>query len=120
MQRQSPSGLRSLPSDTVANPRGDVKSITTRSGVAYEGPSISPTSSSLLKEVKREPEVTRDMMQTTSSKSTTHVHPPLVQILILKLKVVLKPNLKPSIPYPLRLNNQKLQEKTNNQMLKFL
>ncbi|GJV34226.1 hypothetical protein Tco_1394626 [Tanacetum coccineum] len=35
-------------------------------------------------------------------------------------EVVLKPNLKPSIPYPSRLNNQKLQEKTNNQMMKFL
>ncbi|GKC46017.1 hypothetical protein Tco_1063739, partial [Tanacetum coccineum] len=31
-----------------------------------------------------------------------------------------KPNLKPSIPFPARLNNQKLQEKTNNQMMKFL
>nr|GEX03562.1 DNA-directed DNA polymerase [Tanacetum cinerariifolium] len=53
--RQSPSGLGSLPSDTIANPRGDVKAITTRSGVAYEGPSIPPTSSSLPKEVEREP-----------------------------------------------------------------
>ncbi|GKA45042.1 reverse transcriptase domain-containing protein [Tanacetum coccineum] len=35
-------------------------------------------------------------------------------------EVVPKPNLKPSIPYPSRLNNQKLQEKTNNQMMKFL
>ncbi|GJU27529.1 reverse transcriptase domain-containing protein [Tanacetum coccineum] len=32
-----------------------------------------------------------------------------------------KPNsLKPSIPYPSRLNDQKLREKANNQMLKFL
>nr|GEW92804.1 winged helix-turn-helix DNA-binding domain, heat shock transcription factor family [Tanacetum cinerariifolium] len=60
MQRQSPSGLRSLPSDTVANPRGNMKAITTRSGVAYEGPSIPPTSSFLPKEVEREPEVTKD------------------------------------------------------------
>nr|GEX68236.1 reverse transcriptase domain-containing protein [Tanacetum cinerariifolium] len=87
----SPSGSGSLPSDTVANPRGDVIAITTRSGVAYEGPSILPTSSSLPMEVKQEPEVTNE-----------------------------KPYPKPLIPYPLRLNNQKLQEKTNNQMLKFL
>nr|GEU81018.1 reverse transcriptase domain-containing protein [Tanacetum cinerariifolium] len=49
--------------DTIfdpANPRGDMKDITTRSGVAYEGPSIPPTSSSLPKEVERELEVTRD------------------------------------------------------------
>ncbi|GKC85175.1 reverse transcriptase domain-containing protein [Tanacetum coccineum] len=62
IQRQSPSGSGSLPTDTVANPRGDVKAITTRSGVAYEGPSIPPTSSSLPKEVEREPEVTRDKL----------------------------------------------------------
>nr|GEV47139.1 DNA-directed DNA polymerase [Tanacetum cinerariifolium] len=54
--RQSASGSRSLPSDTVANPRGNMKAITTQSGVAYEGPSIPPTSYSLPKEVEREPE----------------------------------------------------------------
>nr|GEX98714.1 reverse transcriptase domain-containing protein [Tanacetum cinerariifolium] len=35
-QMHSPLGSGSLPSDTIANPRGDVKAITTRSGVAYE------------------------------------------------------------------------------------
>nr|GEU66414.1 reverse transcriptase domain-containing protein [Tanacetum cinerariifolium] len=37
-----------------------------------------------------------------------------------KPKVILKPNPKLSVPYPSRLNEQKLHEKTNNQMLKFL
>nr|GEY54097.1 reverse transcriptase domain-containing protein [Tanacetum cinerariifolium] len=59
IQMHSPSGSGSLSSNTVANPRGDVKDITTRSGVAYEGPLISPTSS-LSKEVEREPKVTKD------------------------------------------------------------
>nr|GEZ50947.1 reverse transcriptase domain-containing protein [Tanacetum cinerariifolium] len=48
-------GLGSLPSNTIAKPRGDLKAINTRSGVAYEGPSILPTSSSLPKEVERAP-----------------------------------------------------------------
>ncbi|GKB41681.1 reverse transcriptase domain-containing protein [Tanacetum coccineum] len=96
-QMQSPSGSGSLPSNTVANPRGDLKAITTRSGVSYNGPTIPPTSSPLPKEVEREPEVTKD-----------------------KLDVALKPNPKPSIPYPSRLNDQKLREKANYQMLKFL
>nr|GEZ87074.1 hypothetical protein [Tanacetum cinerariifolium] len=52
IQMHSPSGLGSLPSNTVSNPSGDLKVITTRSGVAYEGPSILPTYFSLLKEVK--------------------------------------------------------------------
>nr|GEY18380.1 reverse transcriptase domain-containing protein [Tanacetum cinerariifolium] len=99
---------------------GDLKAITTRSGVAYEGPSIPPTSSSLPKEVEREPKVTKDKVQTMNSRSTAHVQPLVIQILILEPEVVPKPNPKPSIPYPSRLNNQKLQEKTNNQMLKFL
>ncbi|GKF27024.1 hypothetical protein Tco_0082918, partial [Tanacetum coccineum] len=38
IQNQNSSGTGSLPSNTVANPRGDVKAITTRSGVAYNGP----------------------------------------------------------------------------------
>nr|GEX73397.1 reverse transcriptase domain-containing protein [Tanacetum cinerariifolium] len=70
IQMHSPSGSGSLPSNTVANPRGDLKAITTRSGVAYEGPLIPPTYFSLPKEVEHEPEVTKDKVQTTSSEST--------------------------------------------------
>ncbi|GKC68163.1 reverse transcriptase domain-containing protein, partial [Tanacetum coccineum] len=86
-----PSGSRSLPSNTIVNPRGDLKAITTRSGVSYDGPTILTTSSPLPKEVEHEPKAIKD-----------------------------KPNPKPSIPYPSRLNDQKLREKANNQMLKFL
>nr|GEZ96693.1 reverse transcriptase domain-containing protein [Tanacetum cinerariifolium] len=116
----NPSSSRSLPSDTIANPRGNLKAITTHSGVAYEGPLILPTSSSLPKEMEREPEVTKDKVKTTSSESTAHVQPLVVQILIPESKVIPKPNPKLSIPYPSRLNDQNLQGKTNSQMLKFL
>nr|GFA50754.1 reverse transcriptase domain-containing protein [Tanacetum cinerariifolium] len=34
------STLGTLPSNTIPNPKGEMKAITTRSGVAYEGPSI--------------------------------------------------------------------------------
>nr|GEX07755.1 reverse transcriptase domain-containing protein [Tanacetum cinerariifolium] len=60
MQKQSPSGLGSLPSNTMANPRGDVKAITTQSSVAYDGPTIPPTPSPLPKGVEHETEVTKD------------------------------------------------------------
>ncbi|GJT22864.1 reverse transcriptase domain-containing protein [Tanacetum coccineum] len=93
----NPPGSGSLPSNTLANPRGDVKAITTRSGVVYDGPTIPPTPSLLPKEVERETEATKD-----------------------KPEVAPKPNPKLSIPYPTRLNEQKLCEKANNQMLKFL
>ncbi|GJY36454.1 reverse transcriptase domain-containing protein [Tanacetum coccineum] len=36
------SGSGSLPSNTVANPRGDLKAITTQSGISYDGPLIPP------------------------------------------------------------------------------
>ncbi|GJU34867.1 reverse transcriptase domain-containing protein [Tanacetum coccineum] len=120
MQKQNPSGSGSLPSNTVANPRGDAKAITTRSGVSYDGPTIPPTPSPLPKEVERETEATKDKVQTTNSKSSTHVQPPVVQVLILEPDVAPKPNPKPSIPYPSRLNEQKLREKANNQMLNLL
>ncbi|GJR99155.1 hypothetical protein Tco_0315664 [Tanacetum coccineum] len=68
IQMRSPSGSGSLPSNTIANPRGYLKAITTCSGVSYDGPTIPPTSSHLLKEVEREPEAVKDMVQTTSSR----------------------------------------------------
>nr|GFA49791.1 reverse transcriptase domain-containing protein [Tanacetum cinerariifolium] len=60
IQMKNPSGSGSLPSNTIANPRGELKAITTRSGVAYDGPMIPPTPSLLSKEVKRETEATKD------------------------------------------------------------
>ncbi|GJT08308.1 reverse transcriptase domain-containing protein [Tanacetum coccineum] len=120
MQNQNPSGSGSLSSNTVANPRGDVKVITTRSGVAYDGPTIPPTPSPFPKEVEHETEATKDKVQNTSLGSTAHVQPPVVQDPIPKPEVAPKPKPKPSIPYPLRLNDQKICEKANNQMLKFL
>ncbi|GJT78933.1 hypothetical protein Tco_1045658 [Tanacetum coccineum] len=99
---------------------GDVKAITTQSGVAYDGPSIPLTPSSLPKEVKRETEVTKDKVQNTSLGSTAHVQPPVVQDPIPEPEVAPKPKPKPSIPYPSRLNDQKLHEKDDNLASKFV
>nr|GFC94985.1 reverse transcriptase domain-containing protein [Tanacetum cinerariifolium] len=43
----STSNSGTLPSNTIANPRSDLKAITTRSGVSYDGPQILPPPSSL-------------------------------------------------------------------------
>ncbi|GJV17087.1 hypothetical protein Tco_1362410, partial [Tanacetum coccineum] len=48
----STSGSGSLPSNPIANPKGDVKAITTRSGVSYNGPQVPPSISSLPKEME--------------------------------------------------------------------
>nr|GEV31626.1 reverse transcriptase domain-containing protein [Tanacetum cinerariifolium] len=60
---QGNQGSGPLPSNTIANPRGDLKAITTRSGVSYEGPPIPPPFSSLPKVVERVPKVTKDTVQ---------------------------------------------------------
>ncbi|GJZ73915.1 reverse transcriptase domain-containing protein [Tanacetum coccineum] len=65
-------------SNTVTNPKEDLKGITTRSGVAYKGPTIPITSSP--KVVEREPEVTKDTMLPTNNGSTEDVQPPVVPV----------------------------------------
>ncbi|GJU02512.1 hypothetical protein Tco_1112850 [Tanacetum coccineum] len=59
-------GRGTLPSNTTTNPREDLKGITTRSGVAYKGPTI-PTTSSSPKVVERETEVTKDTVPPTNN-----------------------------------------------------
>nr|GFB65401.1 reverse transcriptase domain-containing protein [Tanacetum cinerariifolium] len=53
----SSSGLGTLPGNTVTNPKEDLKGITTRSGVAYKGPTI-PTPSKVVKQELSLPELT--------------------------------------------------------------
>nr|GEU75961.1 DNA-directed DNA polymerase [Tanacetum cinerariifolium] len=101
-----------LSSNNIPNLKGKIKAITTRSGVAYEGPSI-PTPR---KVVKRETKETTDKEQTNFQGSTAHIQPPVTPI---PKPGVLKTLPKPNIPYPLRLNDQKLHKKATNQMEKF-
>nr|GEW05662.1 reverse transcriptase domain-containing protein [Tanacetum cinerariifolium] len=71
------STLGTLPSNTIPNPKGKMKLVTTRSGLAYEGPSI-PTNSSPEKVVERETEETTDKEQSNCQGSTAHIQPPVV------------------------------------------
>nr|GEV57186.1 reverse transcriptase domain-containing protein [Tanacetum cinerariifolium] len=59
-----------------------------------------------------------DKEHSNSSGSTAQVQPPVVPILIPEPNV-LRTQSKPSIPYPSRVNDQKLREKATNQMEKF-
>ncbi|GJS19782.1 reverse transcriptase domain-containing protein [Tanacetum coccineum] len=93
-----------------------MKTMTTRSGVAYEGPSI-PTNPSPKKVVERETEETTDKEQTNFQGSTAHIQPPVIPI---SEPNVLRTLPKPNIPYPSRLNQEKLRKKSNAQMMKFL
>nr|GEU31550.1 hypothetical protein [Tanacetum cinerariifolium] len=124
-----------LPSNTIANSRSNLKAITTRSGVSYDGPQILPSTSFLPKVVKNEPEVTKDTVNPTNNGNTKDVQPQVVQSEspILNSEPVTspiseptiapvnasKPNPKASIPYPSRRNNERNHEKANNQIEKF-
>ncbi|GKD50724.1 hypothetical protein Tco_1279700 [Tanacetum coccineum] len=92
-----------LPSNTIPNPREDIKVITTRSGMTLAGPSVPPHNpSSSSKEVERDPETNIDQVHIPSSESTARVPSPIVQP-----APVSKPNEipernphQPHIPYP--------------------
>nr|GEW50825.1 DNA-directed DNA polymerase [Tanacetum cinerariifolium] len=86
--KNQPSTSGTLSSNTLPNPKGEMKAMTTRNGLAYEGPKYrsSPT------------------FGYAYFDSGTDV--PRTQT-------------KPTIPYPSRLNDQKLREKATNQMEKF-
>ncbi|GKE42287.1 hypothetical protein Tco_1469571 [Tanacetum coccineum] len=64
---------RSLPSNIVTNLKEDLKGITTRSGVAYKGPTIPTTSSPKI--VERRTEVTKDTIFPTNNGITEDVQP---------------------------------------------
>nr|GFA86811.1 hypothetical protein [Tanacetum cinerariifolium] len=89
-----------------------MKAITTRSGVAYEGPSI-PTSK---KVVEQETDETADKEQLNFQGSNAHIQPPVIPI---PEPDVLNTLPRPNLPYPSRHNDQKLHEKATNQMDKF-
>nr|GEV14845.1 reverse transcriptase domain-containing protein [Tanacetum cinerariifolium] len=114
-------GSGTLLGNTITNPKEDLKGITTRSGVSYQGPTI-PTPS---KVVKQGIEVTKDQVQTPSSQSTAHVQPPVAQSKTPVFKPVVAPvsasmpNLKSSIPYPSRRYNERRREQANEQIDKF-
>nr|GEV13827.1 reverse transcriptase domain-containing protein [Tanacetum cinerariifolium] len=108
MNTASSSGSGTLPSNTITNPKKDLKGIITQSGNAYQGPTIPTTSSTPPKVVKHKTEATKD----------TPVVTPVIEPFVAPVSAS-KPNPKPSIPYPSRLHDQKLRDKTNDQKDKF-
>nr|GEW32255.1 reverse transcriptase domain-containing protein [Tanacetum cinerariifolium] len=100
-----------------------------------QGPTIPTTSSSLPQVVECDTKVTKDTVPPTNNGSTKDVQPPVVQTKTPKSNSepvvapviepvvspvsALKPNQKPSIPYPSRFHDQKLCDKANDQKKKF-
>ncbi|GKE45293.1 reverse transcriptase domain-containing protein [Tanacetum coccineum] len=99
----STSGLRTLPGNTITNPKED------------------------LKVMNRDTEVTKDTMLPTNNGSTEDVQPPIVQVQsqnpISKPDVdpvsAPMPNQRTSILFPSRRNDERRREKANDQIEKF-
>nr|GEZ71529.1 hypothetical protein [Tanacetum cinerariifolium] len=79
--QNQPSTSGTLPSNTIPNPKGEMKALTTCSGLAYEGPSI-PTKFPLENVDEQNTEEILDKEQSNSSGSTAQVQPPVVPISI--------------------------------------
>ncbi|GJV81216.1 hypothetical protein Tco_1517086 [Tanacetum coccineum] len=112
-----------LPSNTIPNPREQINSITTRSGLTTAKPSIPPlVPPTPREEVEQESKTLMDEVHITSPASTAHVPPLGIQPLSPpKPKEDPKPNPhQPKIPYPSRLDKTKLLNKNDVQISKFL
>nr|GEZ11981.1 reverse transcriptase domain-containing protein [Tanacetum cinerariifolium] len=100
-----PSSSSSLPSNTILNPKGEAKAITTRSGMSYKELPIAPPGVD-----QQEP-----VEETTDTKlpSPKDIQPPLVQVEVQVDKPAEEPSLvipkaKANLPYPYRLQKEKL------------
>nr|GEV28416.1 DNA-directed DNA polymerase [Tanacetum cinerariifolium] len=97
----STSSSGTLPSNTIANSRSDLKAITTRSGVSYDGPQILPSTSFLPKVVENELEATKETVNPTNNGSTEDVQPLVVQNETLVTSPISEPVIAPvSAPKP--------------------
>nr|GEZ98922.1 reverse transcriptase domain-containing protein [Tanacetum cinerariifolium] len=86
---------RTLPGNTITNPKEDLKGITTRSGVAYQGPKTP-----------------------SQSKQGTKSRAPVFEPVVAPVSALM-PNLKPFIPYPSRRDNEKRRDQATKQIKKF-
>nr|GFB36014.1 hypothetical protein [Tanacetum cinerariifolium] len=117
LYNNKPSSSSSLPSNTIPNPKGEAKAITTISGMIYKEPPIPPPDVE-----EQEPiEETTD----TEFPSTKDIQPPLVQFQVQEDKPVEEPSIvipksKANLPYPSRLVKEKIRKKNDILAAKFM
>nr|GEX06104.1 hypothetical protein [Tanacetum cinerariifolium] len=121
MNTASTSGSGRLLGNTIANPKGELKSITTRSGIILDGPSVPMPP--LLINLEEDERVEETLTDPKLGEFIIKVPPPLVQ----KAKPPSQRNyvvhqrdpLHPNIHYPSRMHKQKQQDKDEIQIHKF-
>nr|GFB88320.1 reverse transcriptase domain-containing protein [Tanacetum cinerariifolium] len=117
LYNNKPSSLSSLPSNTIPNPKGEAKAIITRSDMSYKEPPIPPPGVGQ--------QETTEVNTDTELPSTKHIQSPLVQVEVQVDKpaeepAVVIPKAKANLPYPSRLQKEKLQEKDDILAAKFM
>nr|GEW88437.1 hypothetical protein [Tanacetum cinerariifolium] len=117
LYNNKPSSSSSLPSNTIPNPKGEAKAITTRSGMTYKEPPIPPPG-------VEEQEPTEETMD-TELPNTEDIQPLLVQVQVPEDKSFEKPSVvipkaKTNLPYPSRLVKEKIREKDDILAAKFM
>nr|GEY70248.1 reverse transcriptase domain-containing protein [Tanacetum cinerariifolium] len=117
LYNNKPSSSSSLPSNTIPNPKGEAKAITTMSVMSYKKPPIPPPGVD-----QQEPiEVTTD----TELPSPEDIQPLLIQVEVQVDKPAEEPSIvipkaKANLPYPSRLQKEKLREKDDILAAKFM
>nr|GFA49753.1 reverse transcriptase domain-containing protein [Tanacetum cinerariifolium] len=117
LYNNKPSSSNSLPSNTIPNPKGEAKAITTKSGMSYKEPPIPPPGVG-----EQEPiEETTD----TELSSTEDIQPPSVQVQVQEEEPIEKPSVvipkaKANLPYPSRLAKENIHEKDDILAAKFM
>nr|GEW90595.1 reverse transcriptase domain-containing protein [Tanacetum cinerariifolium] len=106
MNTASSSGSGTLSCNTIANPKEEFKGIITRSGTAYQGPTIPTTSSSSLPSTE------------SLILNSELVVAPIIELVVAPVSAP-RPNHKLLIPYPSKFQDRKLRDKANDQREKF-
>nr|GEY68683.1 reverse transcriptase domain-containing protein [Tanacetum cinerariifolium] len=116
MNTASTSGSGTLSGNTIANPKGELKAITTRSGLVTERPtvpnlpkSVNPEEDECVEETYTDPDHAEYTIKVPPPK------PPIQRNFVLHTR----DSLPPHIPYPSRVLKQKQQEKDDIQIQKF-
>nr|GEY82237.1 reverse transcriptase domain-containing protein [Tanacetum cinerariifolium] len=122
MNTASTSGSETLSGNTIANPKGELKAITTQSGLVTEGPTVPnpPKSVNLeedecVEETYMDPDHAEYNIKVPPPPLVQKPKPPIQRNFVLHTR----DSLPPRIPYPSRMLKQKQQEKDDIQIQKF-
>nr|GFB66765.1 reverse transcriptase domain-containing protein [Tanacetum cinerariifolium] len=122
MNTASTSGSGTLPGNTIANPKGKLKAITTRSELVTDGPTIpnppksfNPEEYECVEETYTDPDHVEYTIKVPPPPPVQQPKPPIQRNFVLHTR----DSLPPHILYPSRMLKQKQQEKDDIQIQKF-